>query len=208
MIKKLLVIYLTTFLFAVVVCGGFKDGHFTENAFEAVLITLAYAFVMSGIDFFSRRMLVNLSRCWLHFPGNRTDFFLYMESKFFSGLGFLSVLNAGVIILLAWVGGYADYFLYCVAGLVILSLILLWNFYLGIYFYSRNRQGVEEINYRVFLVHAVIFIPAIAYLFLKYQNFNRLGVLDVVATCFVVTLIASLKLMRSNTIKQWQQADF
>lgn len=208
LIKKLLVIYVTTFLFALFVCGGFKNGHFTENAFAAVLIALAYSFLISGIDFFSQRMLSNLKRCWLLFSGNRTEFFSYIERSFLGGLGFLIMFNISIICVFLWIGNYADYFLYCLAGLVIFSLILVWNFYSSIYFYSRNGFVFGEINLRKLIVNLLIFIPPIVYLVSKYQSFNSFELWDVAAIGFVLLLLILLKVIRRQTIKHWQQANF
>ncbi len=208
LVEKLLVIYLIAFLFSLSICGGFKDGRFTENALMALLVALAYSFLISGIDFFGQRILTRLKRCWLHFSGNRMEFFVYLERTFWRGLGFLALLNLSILSVCLWAGNHVDYFLYCLAGLVIISLVLAWNFYLSIYFYSRNGFVLGEINFRKLIINLILFLPPIVYLVSKYQSANRFEVRDAVAVGFVLLFAAALKIIRFQAIKYWQQASF
>jgi hypothetical protein len=206
--KKLLVIYLVTFIFSLFIFGGFKGGRFTENAFTAVLVALAYSFLISGIDFFSQRMLMRLKRCWLHFSGNRMDFFMYLERTFQRGLCFLVLLNLSIVCVYLWGSNHVGYFLYCLSGLVMLSLILAWNFYLSIYFYSRHGFVFGEIDFRKLIINLILFLPPIVYLVSKYQNANRFEVWDVFAVGVVLLFVGALKMIRYQAIKCWQKANF
>lgn len=207
-VKKIVVIYTATFLFALFACGGFKGGHFTDGAFAAVLISLTYSFLLSGIDFLSYRMLSNFKRCWLLFSGNRAEFFLYIERSFLRGLRDLVVLNLSIICIFLWFGNHTNYFLYCLSGLVIFSLALAWNFYLNIYFYSRNGFVLGEVNYQKLIANVAIFLPPVVYLISKYQSFNIFEFHDVAAIGFVLLITALLKVMRSQSFNQWKKADF
>jgi len=206
--KKNLMIYSVTLLFALFVCGGFKNWRFTENAFVAVLIALAYSFLISGIDFGGQRMVRNLRRCWLPFAGNRVDFFLYLERHFLRELGFLVLLNTGIICVFLWLGNHKEYFLYCLSGIVLFSIVLLANFYTNIYFYRRERLSYENLDLRKLGLNSIHFLPTIVYIVSKYRKPEVYEMTDFIVAGLVILMFACLKIARAQCIKQWQQVDF
>ncbi len=208
LLKKQLVIYATSLLFALFVCGAFKSGEFSSAGFNAVLISLAYSFLISGIDFFSQRMLVNMRRCWPLFTGNRTDLFLYIERYFLCGLRFLVLLNASVLCVFLLLTHSAEYFWYCMGGLILLAIVLVGNFYSNIYFYKRDTFVYGNLNFYKLLTNAIYFIPTVVYLVSKYGKPDVFELVDGFAIGFALLLIASFKIIRAKAIRQWLRAEF
>ena len=74
--------------------NGFKLNYFDGDKLRiAIFSACAYSFILISMDFYSRKMMLNMKRAWLVFSGNREGLFLYMESFFWRGLGWLVAFN-------------------------------------------------------------------------------------------------------------------
>lgn|GEM_PF-791368 len=208
LLKRFVLIFLMASLFSAFATGALKDGHFTESIFVAVLIALAYSFVITGADFLGQRMLINVKKCWLLFHGNRTDLFLFLERYCLRGIVSIALISVGVIIVLLLCNNRFNYFVYCFSGVAIFTLLLILNFYTSIYFFEVKKIFPGEINFPKMIISIVLFLPPVVYLVVKYEKAFVFEVRDFIAIVITLAMVVSFRTIRHRSLKQWLRTDF
>lgn len=206
-LKRISVMFLFCLSCALFAQGGFNVASFDDEKLRiAIFVSCAYSFILMSMDFYSKKMMLNLKRAWLIFPGNREGLFFYIESFFWRGLALLAVLNFTMLALFLLFTQSLQYLAYVMAGIVVMSLIVTLDFYWDIYCY-RKGQEVGHINFRKAIVSAFLVMLGCVYLVGKYSNFNMLEIKDAIALLVVLSAVGLLKLARKFCMKRFTLAD-
>ena len=147
-----------------------------------------------------------MKRAWLVFSGNREGLFLYMESFFWRGLGWLVAFNFTLLAVFLLATHQLQYLIYVVVGVLIFSLIITLDFYWDVYCYRKGQQA-GHINFRKAIVSAFLVILSCYYLGEKYSNFNTLEIKDGVALLVTLLTIILLKPARKVCMNRFKWVD-
>ncbi len=206
-LKRILFIFFISFLWMLYASNGFKLTEFYGDKIRiAIFAASAYSFILISMDFYSRKMMLNMKRAWLVFAGNREGLFLYMESFFWRGLAWLVSFNVVLLAFFLLFTHQLQYLLYVAVGVLIMSLIITLDFYWDIYCYKKGQQA-GHINFRKAIVSAFLVILSCYYLVEKYSAFNTLEMKDGVALLVALTAIALLKPARKLCMKRFKLVD-
>ncbi|GGY87181.1 hypothetical protein GCM10011613_35470 [Cellvibrio zantedeschiae] len=206
-LKRLTLTYSFSLAFAVFLLGGFRNEHLDwEQLRISIFAACAYSFILMTMDFYSKKIMTNLRRAWLVFPGNREDLFHYLESFFWRGLRLLVAVNLMLLFLFLLGTQQLSYLIYISAGAAIMSLIVIFDFYWDVYSYKREQQ-VGQIKLSKALVSAVLVLLGCYYLVEKYSTFNVPEIKDLIALLVVVTVIALLNPVRKICMKRFKLVD-
>ena len=206
-LKRISSIFFFSLLCMLYASSGFKTINFFGDSFRiAIFVACAYSFILMSMDFYSRKMMLNIKRAWLVFSGNREGLFLYIESFFWRGLGWLVVFNFMLLALFLFFTHQLQYLAYAVAGILIMSLIITLDFYWDVYCY-RKAQQVGHINFRKAIVSAFLVILSCYYLVEKYSTFNTPEIKDAVALLIALLAVGLLKPVRKLCMKRFKLAD-
>ena len=206
-IKRISFIFFLSLLWMLYASNGFKLNDFDGDKFRiAIFAACAYSFVLISMDFYSRKMMLNMKRAWLVFSGNREGLFLYMESFFWRGLGWLVAFNFTLLAVFLLATHQLQYLIYVVVGVLIFSLIITLDFYWDVYCYRKGQQA-GHINFRKAIVSAFLVILSCYYLGEKYSNFNTLEIKDGVALLVTLLTIILLKPARKVCMNRFKWVD-
>ncbi len=206
-LKRITFIFSLSLLWMLYAFNGFKLNEFDGDKIRmATFAACAYSFILISMDFYSRKMMLNMKRAWLVFSGNREGLFLYMESVFWRGLAWLVSFNFVLLALFLLFTHQLQYLMYVAVGVVIMSLIIVLDFYWDIYCY-RKGQPVGHINFRKAIVSAFLVILSCYYLVEKYSAFNTLEIKDGVALLVTLSTILLLKPVRKLCINRFKWVD-
>lgn len=206
-LKRISFIFFLSLLWMLYASNGFKVNGFDGDKLRiAIFAACAYSFVLISMDFYSRKMMLNMKRAWLVFSGNREGLFLYMESFFWRGLGWLVAFNFILLAVFLLFTHQLQYLMYVVVGVLIMSLIITLDFYWDVYCYRKGQQA-GHINFRKAIVSAFLVILSCYYLVEKYSAFNTLEMKDGVALLVALTTIALLKPARKLCMKRFKLVD-
>lgn len=206
-LKRISFIFFLSLLWMLYASNGFKVNDFDGDKLRiAIFAACAYSFILMSMDFYSRKMMLNMKRAWLVFSGNREGLFLYMESFFWRGLGWLVAFNFILLAVFLLFTHQLQYLMYVVVGVLIMSLIITLDFYWDVYCYRKGQQA-GHINFRKAIVSAFLVILSCYYLVEKYSAFNTLEMKDGVALLVALTTIALLKPARKLCMKRFKLVD-
>jgi hypothetical protein len=206
-LKRILFIFFISFLWMFYASNGFKLTEFYGDKIRiAIFAASAYSFILISMDFYSRKMMLNMKRAWLVFAGNREGLFLYMESFFWRGLAWLVSFNFVLLALFLLFTHQLQYLMYVAVGVLIMSLIITLDFYWDIYCYRKGQQA-GHINVRKAIVSACLVIMSCYYLVEKYSAFNKPEMKDGVALLVVLLVIVLLKPARKVCMKRFKWVD-
>ncbi len=206
-LKRISLIFFFSLLCALYATTGFKMNNLSSDTLRvAVFAACVYSLISMSVDFYSRKMMLNMKRAWLVFSGNREGLFLYMESFFWRGLGWLVAFNFTLLALFLLFTHQLQYLMYVAVGVLILSLIITLDFYWDIYCYRKGQQA-GHINIRKAIVSAFLVILSCYYLVEKYSTFNTLEIKDGVALLVALMTIALLKPARKVCMKRFKLVD-
>ncbi len=206
-LKRVLLIFFFSLLCALYATGGFKISSYNDDTLRiAVFIACIYSLISMSMDFYSKKMMLNIKRAWLVFSGDRKDIFLYMESFFWRSLGLLAAFNFTLLVLFLLFTHQLQYLVYVVVGLSIMSLIVTLDFYWDVYCYRKDQQ-VGHINVRKAILSAFLVMLSCYYLIAKYSTFNTPETKDAVALLVVLLTVGSLKPIRKLCMKRFKQVD-
>lgn len=206
-LKRISFIFLCSLLWMLYASNGFKFNNFDGDKLRiAVFAACAYSFVLISMDFYSRKMMLNMKRAWLVFSGDREGLFLYMESFFWRGLGWLVAFNFILLASFLLFTQQFQYLIYIVVGVLIMSLIITLDFYWDVYCYKKGQQA-GHINFRKAIVSAFLVILSCYYLVEKYSAFNTPQLKDGVALLVALLAIILLKPARKICMKRFRLVD-
>ena len=206
-LRRILLIFFFGLLCALYATGGFKIDNFGSDALRvAIFVASAYSFILMSMDFYSKKMMLNIKRAWLVFSGNREGLFLYMESFFWRGLGWLVAFNFTLLTLFLLFTHQLQYLIYTVVGILIMSLIVTLDFYWDVYCYRKDQQ-VGHINFRKTIVSTFLVILSCYYLVEKYSTFNTPEIKDGVALLVALLAVGLLKPVRQLCMKRFKRVD-
>jgi len=206
-LKRILLIFFFGLLCALYATGGFKINNLDGDTLRiAVFVASAYSFILMSMDFYSKKMMQNIKRAWLVFAGNREGLFLYMESFFWRGLGWLVAFNFALLTLFLLFTHQLQYLIYMVVGILIMSLIVTLDFYWDVYCYRKDQQ-VGHINFRKTIVSTFLVILSCYYLVKKYSSFNIPEIKDAVVFLIALLVVGLLKPIRKLCMKRFNLVD-
>jgi hypothetical protein len=206
-IKRIFLIFFFSLLCALYATSGFKIDELGGDALRiAVFVACVYSFILMSMDFYSKKMMLNIKRAWLVFFGNRGGLFLYMESFFWRGLGLLVAFNFTLLTLFLLLTQQLQYLIYVVVGILIMSLIVTLDFYWDIYCYRKDQQ-VGHINFRKAGVSAFLIVTSCYYLVEKYSTFNTPEIKDAVALLVALLAVGLLNPVRKLCMKRFKLVD-
>ena len=206
-LKRISFIFFLSLLWMLYASNGFKLNDFDGDKFRiAIFAACAYSFVLISMDFYSGKMMLNMKRAWLVFSGTREGLFLYMESFFWRGLGWLVAFNFTLLAVFLLFTHQLQYLIYVVVGVLIFSLIITLDFYWDVYCYRKGQQA-GHINFRKAIVSAFLVILSCFYLVEKYSAFNTPEIKDGVALLIALLAIVLLKPARKVCMKRFKLVD-
>ena len=206
-LKRISLIFLVSLLWMLYASNGFKVNDFDGDKLRiAIFAACAYSFILISMDFYSRKMMQNIKRAWLVFSGNREGLFLYVESFFWRGLGWLVAFNFTLLALFLLFTHQMQYMMYVVVGVLIMSLIITLDFYWDIYCYRKGQQA-GHINLRKAIVSAFLVITSCYYLVEKYSTFNTPEIKDAVALLVALLAVGLLQPARKLCMKRFKLVD-
>lgn len=206
-LKRISLIFILCLLWLLYASSGFKTIEIGGDKLRiSIFAACAYSFILMSMDFYSRKMMLNIKRAWLVFSGNREGLFLYIESFFWRGLGWLVIFNCTLLVLFLLFTHQLQYLIYVVVGVLIMSLMITLDFYYDVYCYRKGQQA-GHINFRKAIVSAFLVILSCYYLMEKYNAFNTPEIKDAVALLIVLLVISLLKPMRKLCMKRFKLVD-
>jgi len=206
-IKRLTLTYAFSLAFAIYILGGLK--HFIvdwDQLRSSIFAACAYSFILMTMDFYSKQIMANLRRAWLVFPGDREDLFRYVESSFWRGLRLLAGVNIGWLFLFLLLTQQLSYLVYVIVGVVIMSLIVIFDFYWDLYTYKRD-QHVGQVKLRKGLVSAIFVLLGCYYLIEKYSTYTVPEWKDLIVLFVMLLTVVSLKPIRKLCMKRLKMVD-
>jgi len=200
------IIYSGACAFSFYMFGMLKTGFSQDLFIKAILVGVGYSLVIVGVDFFGARIINRLKRNWLFLAGSRESIFLHVERFFWRGWISLVLLNLMVVMMLLLLMHQYQYIILSTRVLIVLALLLVFNFYRDMFFYEKPT-AIGEINVLKLITSIIPFVIFLYYLISKYEYPNIFDWKDVFAIAIIFGAACSFKFVRIKCIKKWKTID-